>query len=132
MNIRNCEKCGKIYNYIGRDICPECTDDLEKEFDVLRKYIRKHPGCTLQDVTENTSISPEKVLAFLREGRLTGPVDSAELKCASCGASIPYGKLCDRCQADLGREISMAVSGAKKETRETGDARHTKHKMHTR
>lgn len=125
MNIKNCEKCGKIFNYIGRDFCPECLGAEEQQFEMIRNYIRKHPGCDLQEVTQNTEIPVEKVLHFLREGRLTGGIDSADLKCESCGRPISYGKICERCQTDLGKEITKAVSGAKKDSL-------GKNKMHTR
>lgn len=126
MNIKNCEKCGKIFNYIGRNTCPECMEGEEKEFEVVRNYIKKHPGCNMQEVTENTEVTPDKVLSFLREGRITGGVDSDELKCSSCGRTIPYGKLCQECQTNMGKEISMAVSGVKK------DYRDSKNKMYAR
>lgn len=126
MNIKNCEKCGKIFNYIGRNICPECMEEVEKEFEVVRNYIKKHPGCNLQDVTQNTEVATDKVLSFLREGRITGGLESAELKCSSCGKTIPYGKLCQQCQTDMGKEINRAVSGVKK------DSKDSRNKMFTR
>ena len=33
MNVRNCKKCNRIFNYIaGPTICPACKEDLEKKF----------------------------------------------------------------------------------------------------
>ena len=31
MNVRNCRKCGKLFNHVmGMPICPACKDALEK------------------------------------------------------------------------------------------------------
>ncbi|HEX3031104.1 MAG TPA: MerR family transcriptional regulator [Bacillota bacterium] len=131
MNLKNCEKCGKIYVFIGKNICPECSEQEEKEFDRVRDYIKKHPGCNMQEVCENTSISPDKILSYLREGKLTGPGNTlgAELTCSSCGKTIAMGRLCERCQAELDKAISQAVKSTHKEGPE---ARVARDRMHTR
>ena len=42
MNVRNCRKCGKIFNYVsGLPICPACRDEAEKKFQVVKKFIRE-------------------------------------------------------------------------------------------
>ncbi|OYP28250.1 MerR family transcriptional regulator, partial [Lachnotalea glycerini] len=33
MDVRNCKKCRKLFNYIGgQPICPSCLADSEEEF----------------------------------------------------------------------------------------------------
>ena len=40
MNVKNCRKCGKVFNYIGgMPICPQCREELEKKFDTVKEYI---------------------------------------------------------------------------------------------
>ena len=43
MNVRNCRKCGKLFNYMmGMPICPACKEKLEQKFQEVKKYIREN------------------------------------------------------------------------------------------
>ena len=51
MNVRNCRKCGKIFNYVsGLPICPACRDEAEKKFQVVKKFIRENPRADIREV----------------------------------------------------------------------------------
>ena len=51
MNVRNCRKCGKLFNHIaGYPICPACKDKLEATFQVVKKYIRENPHADIKEV----------------------------------------------------------------------------------
>lgn len=129
MNLRNCPKCGKLYVFIGRDYCPECVQQEEVLFEKVRKYIKSNPGCSLQEVSENTEVSVDKILLYLREGRLLGLGGQlgTELQCLSCGKPISGGRLCEQCANSLGKELS----GVHKPNRLNSNSI-DKHKMHTR
>ena len=41
MNVRNCKKCGKLFNYVsGAPVCPACKDALEKKFQEVKNMYR--------------------------------------------------------------------------------------------
>ena len=53
MNVRNCRKCGKLFNYIsGMPICPACKDKLEEKFQTVKKYIRENRLADIKEVAE--------------------------------------------------------------------------------
>ncbi len=53
MNVRNCRKCGKLFNYImGVPICPACREKLEETFQVVKKYIRENKLADIKEVAE--------------------------------------------------------------------------------
>ena len=53
MDVRNCKKCGKLFNYVsGPMICPLCKEELEEKFQEVKKYVSEHPGCGIPEVTE--------------------------------------------------------------------------------
>lgn len=111
VNLRNCPKCGKLFVYIAKDLCPECVQQEEVLFEKIRTYIKNHPGCNLQEVSENTEVSVDKILLYLREGRLVGMSSQlgAELQCLSCGKPIAGGRLCEKCADSLGKELSEVM-----------------------
>lgn len=129
MNLKNCEKCGKLFNYIGRDFCPDCWEQEEALFDQVRAYIQKNPGCNLTEVGEKTGISAYKILSFLREGKLVGGAGNIdmELQCVSCGKKISAGRLCEKCAEQLGKEVSQVTKPSQKKT-DNPD----RHRMHSR
>ncbi len=38
--IKNCEKCGKIFkSYFSKSLCPICSQYEEDTFDIIREYL---------------------------------------------------------------------------------------------
>ncbi len=100
MNVRNCRKCGKMFNYIsGMPICPSCKEAMEAKFQEVKEYIREHKGVGIKEVAEACDVEPQQITAWLRDDRLEVTEDSAMmLNCESCGAPIRSGRFCDRCK----------------------------------
>jgi len=114
--LRNYPECGKVFVYIAKRICPECREAEEKDFRTLGKYLSEHRGAGLNEVHSATGVAVERILRFLREGRLveTG-AQWKVLKCESCGADIGSGKYCSKCAQDLSKELQNAVRDQRKD-----------------
>lgn len=115
-DIRNCPRCGSVFVYRGRDICPRCVADEEDQFERVRRFLRTSPSATLEEVVEATGVSAELVLSFMRQGRLvaTGGLKGL-LSCQRCGAPIDDGQLCAECARELAREVDRAASAVREE-----------------
>jgi len=90
-DVRNCKKCGRIFNYIGGSpLCPSCREHEEKEFQRIKQYLYENPGASLTQVSVELDISVEMIRRFLREGRLEIANDDGNLilECENCGKSI--------------------------------------------
>ena len=111
MDIRNCTRCGKIYQYDGFKICPTCRREDEEDFLKVREYLYDYPGANLQEVHEATGVAISKIIEFLRQGRLEVAEESnLILQCEKCGTSIKTGRYCDKCALELKRELSSAIN----------------------
>lgn len=112
--LRNCPQCGRVFAYVGRNLCPRCMDKEEEEFKLVRSYIREHPGATIMDTSEATEVDEQKILRFLRDGRLVsrGLQASVTLECERCGQTIGEGRYCRTCLTELDRELKETVSGS--------------------
>lgn len=111
MDIRNCTRCGKIYQYDGFKICPTCRREDEEDFLKVREYLYDYPGANLQEVHEATGVATSKIIEFLRQGRLEVAEESnLILQCEKCGTSIKTGRYCDKCALELKRELSSAIN----------------------
>lgn len=114
MNIKNCTRCGKIYNYDGFRICPSCRRDDEQDFQKVKEYLYEYPGANISEVEEATGVDSKKIIDFLREGRLeVGEGSNLVLECENCGVSIRTGRFCEKCASGLQRELGQAVADAK-------------------
>ena len=36
MDVRNCKNCGKLFQFVGKPICPACNKKLEDKFFEVR------------------------------------------------------------------------------------------------
>ncbi|NMB98545.1 MAG: MerR family transcriptional regulator [Clostridiaceae bacterium] len=111
-DVRNCKRCGRIYNYLGGiPICPICKDEDEKDFQRVKKYLYENPKATMSEVASNLEISIEKIKRFLREERLeiVGDDVIVGLECERCGKRIKTGRFCEDCNKDLALGFTKAA-----------------------
>ena len=51
MDVRNCRKCGRLFNYaMGPIVCQNCRESMEEKFQEVKKYVyeqqnRLNSGC---------------------------------------------------------------------------------------
>lgn len=103
MEVRNCRKCRRLFNYVtGHQICPACREDLEKEFQVVKKYIEENSHCDIKTVAEECEVDPAQIKQWVKEERLQFSQDSmVGVNCESCGTMIRSGRYCDKCKAQM-------------------------------
>lgn len=117
MNVRNCKKCGKLFNYVtGVPVCPACKDALEKKFQEVKKYVQDNKGVTIHDVVENCEVDSQQVRQWVREERLEFNGDGATgITCEKCGATITTGRFCQKCKNEMTANLSTALPKKPKE-----------------
>lgn len=105
MDVKNCKKCGRLFNYLsGPRMCPACKEQLEKKFSDVKKYIEDNRGASIQQVAEEMEVEVPQLHQWVREERLVFSEDSmVTLDCESCGAPIRTGRFCDNCKQELAR-----------------------------
>lgn len=129
MNVRNCRKCGKIFNHIaGAPICPACKEKLEATFQNVKKYIREHPHADMKEVAEECEVEVGQIQQWIREERLEFTSDSpVKLPCENCGEMIRSGRFCEKCKNNMAKNLSNAIEKPKriveapKKVQETGN-----------
>ena len=112
MDVRNCRKCGKMFNYMGSGapICPDCKKKLEDDFQKVKEYIRNNPDTTVAAVAEECEVEVQQIRQWLREERLTfGSVESSDLTCEGCGAKIISGRFCDKCKNNVAKGLNDVI-----------------------
>lgn len=131
MNVRNCRKCGKLFNHIsGMPICPACKEKLEQKFQNVKKYIREHPQADIKEVAEECEVEVGQIQQWIREERLEFTSDSpVKLPCESCGEMIRSGRFCEKCKNSMAKNLSNAIEKPKPVAREQKKIQDTGNKM---
>ncbi len=128
MDIRNCAKCGKIFTYTGKPVCPQCIKEDEDTFETLKKYIEDYPLSSINEISEATSVSQKRILKYVKEGRLIFAKAAGLVTCESCGEPVVSGKYCEKCKAQLAKKFSETIESKKAD--EPQPDRSSKAKMH--
>ena len=110
MNVKNCKKCHKLFNYaFGPIICPECLSAQEELFQRAKKYVQDNRGCDMQELAEAIEVDANQIRQWIREERLQFSDDSPiRIACESCGAMIRSGRYCDACKNNMASGLNNA------------------------
>lgn len=111
MNVRNCRKCGRIFNYVmGPIVCPRCREEQEAKFQEVKRYVQDHHGADVIEVSEECDVDPAQIRQWIREERLQFAEDSPiRIACEGCGTMIRSGRFCDKCKMEMTNEFKYAM-----------------------
>jgi RNA polymerase subunit RPABC4/transcription elongation factor Spt4 len=118
MNVRNCRKCKRLFNYVmGPMICPACKEELEAKFQEVKKYVQENTRTGIEDVAEACDVSPSQIQQWVREERLIFSEDSPiGIACERCGKIIRGGRYCPECKAAVTGDLRGAMGQMTKGT----------------
>ena len=108
MDVRNCRKCGKVFNYIsGVPICQACRELEETKFQEVKKFVQDCKEAGINEIVEQCGVSHNQVNQWIRQERLVFADDSPiGINCEGCGCMIKTGRFCEKCKMDLARGIT--------------------------
>ena len=112
MNVRNCRKCGKVFNYFaGPPICQVCRTEAEEKFQTVKKYVYEHHGAPINEVSETCEVEAAQIQQWIREERLAFAEDSPiSIACEKCGIMIKTGRFCQKCKNDMTNTLRNVYS----------------------
>lgn len=111
MDVRNCKKCGNLFNFTGSPLCPACNNKMEKKFSEVKDYIRENPTSSISVVSEETEVPIQQLKRWIREERLSFSKDSGVvIQCEKCGAPILTGRFCKECKRTMTKSLESLYS----------------------
>ncbi|MBE3519448.1 MAG: MerR family transcriptional regulator [Firmicutes bacterium] len=125
--VRNCQRCGKLFRYVGVPICRECQAKEEEQYAAVKAYLKENPGATVPEVNKATGVPVEVIVDFVKKGLLViAGTGDLQPRCRICGKPIPAGQVCSQCletlsslsregspKADEPRTVSVKEQGEK-------------------
>ena len=130
MAVRSCPRCRSLFQYTSGDpICQKCKDLEEREFQVVRKFVRDNPKSTISETSKETHVSTKLIVKFIKQDRLqVSPESPMVVECERCGEMIKSGKFCKACAKELAQGLGNHKQPAKRPA--VGTPRDTSPKMH--
>lgn len=114
MDIRNCRVCGKMFQYVGQPICPNCMKSMEDKLQEVKKYINEHDHVSVREVSEKLDVTVKQIHRWIKEERLMfAPGVDTGVVCTKCGMPIESGTLCKRCKESLKDALTDAYDRSK-------------------
>ena len=116
MNLRNCARCGKMFNYVaGPAICDSCKKAIEDDFQKVKQYIEENPRASLKQISEDNQVTTKQIQQWIREERLMFSKDSPiQLVCENCGELITTGRFCAKCKSSMANTLTDTFAKPKK------------------
>lgn len=131
MEVRNCKQCGRMFNYMGSALCPNCAAALETKFQEVKQYIEDNPTASISQVSEEMDVTTQQLKKWVREERLAFSDGSlVGLNCESCGAMIKTGRFCEKCKKELGSKLADTIKPAVQTNPFAERKQKSKDKMH--
>ena len=107
MDVRNCKKCGNLFDYTGNPVCPACEKQMEEKFLEVRQYIYDNPGASMPTVAEDMDIPIQQIKKWIRQERLCFTKDSGvSIDCEKCGRPILTGRFCPECKKSMANTLN--------------------------
>ncbi len=107
MDVRNCRKCGNLFEFMGNPVCPNCVKQMEEKFLEVRQYIYDNPGASMPMVSEETDVPMQQIKKWVREERLSFSKDSnVSIQCEKCGRPILTGRYCPGCKKNMANSLN--------------------------
>ena len=107
MDVRNCKKCSKLFNFNGDPLCPMCKKEMEDKFYEVRTYIRDNPGVNMTVVADEMNVPIQQIKKWVREERLCFSKESGiSIDCEACGKPILTGRYCNACKNTMTNKFS--------------------------
>jgi uncharacterized OB-fold protein len=120
VEISTCPECGRIFVDAGTGMCIECAREEERQYETVRKYLSENPSVSIDFLCSETGVKKEKILKFLRQGRLLQVnITGADLRCEVCGTIILSGRVCEKCVKKL-QGIATELQPEEPPQRQTG------------
>lgn len=104
--VAHCSMCGKVFQVTLRNLCPECAEIHDRQYDAVDRYLFKNRMATVEQVAEATSVPAKQIRDWIRQKKISlAPYPNLTDICDLCGSPTRQGHLCADCSDRIRHDI---------------------------
>lgn len=106
LKVAHCSMCGKVFQVTLRNLCPECTEIHDRQFEAVDRYLMKNRNATNEQTAEATGVPLKQILDWIRQKKISlAAFPNLTDVCDLCGAPSRNGHLCAKCSGRIQQDI---------------------------
>ena len=115
IKISHCARCNSLYVRIRFDVCDDCLDEEEADYERIRDVLAENAGQSTEAVAMLADVAVSTVLRMLDHGLITNKNIAHDFKCGKCGerAISAAQRLCQPCLDQLDQKFFKEIVEAK-------------------
>lgn len=111
MALRNCDECRQVFDsFGGARRCRTCLEESERQWKLVRDYVKTNPGVPLQQVVKATEVPERRIREFITCGLLEpASMSGTGYACRRCSNLISSGDYCATCLSQLKHQVKGSL-----------------------
>ena len=71
MSYAICKRCGKMFKQNKNKYCEECFEINQREYGLIREYIKQNPNATVMDIITDKKVSLKTIDCLVEDGDIS-------------------------------------------------------------
>lgn len=115
IKIAYCARCNDLYVKIRFEVCDQCIDEEEADYQRIRDVLAENSGQSTETVALLAEVEVPTVLRMLAQGLILNDKLAHDFKCGQCGKPAISGaqRLCRTCLNRLDKKFFKEIVEAK-------------------
>ena len=116
LKVAHCTMCGKVFQVTLRNLCPECAEIHDRQFEAVDRYLFKNRNATTEQAAEATGVPVKQIRDWIRNKRISlSSYPNLTDICDLCGSPTRHGHLCAACSGRIRQDIEKMLAEEEKE-----------------
>jgi len=116
LKVAHCRMCGKVFQVTLRNLCPECAEIHDRQFEALDRYLFRNRHATVEQAAEATGVPIRQIREWIRNKKISlSAYPNLTDICDLCGSPTRNGHLCARCSDRLKHDIEKMLAEEERE-----------------
>jgi len=108
--VEHCAMCGKVFQVKTRNLCPECAEIHDRQYDAVDRYLFKNRHATVKETAEATGVPIKQIREWIRNKKISlAAYPNLTDVCDLCGSPTRKGHLCENCSDRLRYDINKMI-----------------------
>ncbi|QMV40356.1 hypothetical protein [Cohnella cholangitidis] len=113
--VAHCPECGNVFQKNPRNLCASCATIVDQQMQSIERYLLRNRMATTEDLAQATTLSPQRIRAWIRKGKLSiFDYPNMTDQCDLCASPIRRGHLCTPCSTKIKDDIARTLEREQK------------------